>query len=165
MLNLLQPAVSSLVVALWQLSAMEILQLLCSHPCPLVNTPELNCQLLSHHHLFSASLAQFNSHLTGSKVKVEELLFSSSWRQTLETHDQSFFFQVNLCSISLYVTCSLTRRWVLSLINMHGLSSSVRIAHIACYWKFFLLHYIQVLCQYRLCRADHVYLTYLMLQR
>jgi hypothetical protein len=27
----------------------------------------------------------------------------------------------------------------------------------ACYWKFFLLHYIQVLCQYRLCKADHAY--------
>jgi hypothetical protein len=29
--------------------------------------------------------------------------------------------------------------------NMLGLSSSVRFAHIACYWKFFLLHYTQVL--------------------
>jgi hypothetical protein len=28
-----------------------------------------------------------------------------------------------------------------------------------------LVHYIQVLCQSRLCKADHVYLTYLMLQR
>jgi hypothetical protein len=28
-----------------------------------------------------------------------------------------------------------------------------------------LLHYAQVLCQYRLCRTDHAYLTYLMLQR
>jgi hypothetical protein len=27
------------------------------------------------------------------------------------------------------------------------------------------LHYTQVLCQYRLYRADHAYLTYLMLQR
>jgi hypothetical protein len=51
-----------------------------------------------------------------------------------------------------------------SLMNMLGLSSSVRIAHIACYWKFFLLHYTQVLCQSRLYR-DHAYLTYLMLQR
>jgi hypothetical protein len=31
--------------------------------------------------------------------------------------------------------------------------------------KFFLLHYIQVLCQSRLCKADHDHLTYLMLQR
>jgi hypothetical protein len=53
----------------------------------------------------------------------------------------------------------------LSLVNMLGLSSSVRIAHKTCYCKFLLLHYIQVLCQYRLCEADHVYLTYLMLQR
>jgi hypothetical protein len=29
--------------------------------------------------------------------------------------------------------------------------------------KCLLLHYTQVLCQYRLCRADHTYLTYLML--
>jgi hypothetical protein len=33
----------------------------------------------------------------------------------------------------------------LSLINMFGLSSNVRIAHIACYCKFFLLYYTQVL--------------------
>jgi hypothetical protein len=45
----------------------------------------------------------------------------------------------------------------LSLMNMLGLSSSV--------WKFFLLHYTQVVCQYRLWRADHAYLMYLMLKR
>jgi hypothetical protein len=53
----------------------------------------------------------------------------------------------------------------LSLMNMLPLSSSVRIAHIACYWTFLLVHYIQVLCQFRLCKADHAHLTYLMLQR
>jgi hypothetical protein len=53
----------------------------------------------------------------------------------------------------------------LSLMNMLALSSSVRIAHIACYWKFFLLHYIQVFCQSRLCKAEHTYLMHLMLQR
>jgi hypothetical protein len=49
-----------------------------------------------------------------------------------------------------------------------GLSlMSVRIAHrpMACYWKFFLLHYIQILCQYTLSKANHAYLTYPMLQR
>jgi hypothetical protein len=46
-----------------------------------------------------------------------------------------------------------------------SLFSSVRIVHIASYWKFFLVHYVQVLCQSRLCKADHVCLTYLMLQR
>jgi hypothetical protein len=44
--------------------------------------------------------------------------------------------------------------------NMLGLSSSVRTALIT-----LLLHYAQVLCQYRLCSADHAYLTYLTLQR
>jgi hypothetical protein len=38
----------------------------------------------------------------------------------------------------------------LSLMNMFGLSSSICMAHIACYSKFFFLHYLQVLCQYRL---------------
>jgi hypothetical protein len=70
------------------------------------------------------------------------------------------FFQLNLCGNSPYVTSSLTRRWVC-------LSSSVRIALTARYWQFFLLRYsyIQVLCQYGLCKAVHAYLTYLMLQR
>jgi hypothetical protein len=45
------------------------------------------------------------------------------------------------------------------------LSWSVCIRLIASYWKFFLLHYIQDLCQYRLCKVDHAYLTCLMLQR
>jgi hypothetical protein len=49
--------------------------------------------------------------------------------------------------------------------NILGLPWSVRIPHITCYCKFLLLHYIQVLCQSRHCRADHVYSTYLMLQR
>jgi hypothetical protein len=53
----------------------------------------------------------------------------------------------------------------LSLRSMLDLLSSVRIAHIARYWKPFLLHCIQVLCQCRLWKADHAYLTYLMLQR
>jgi hypothetical protein len=35
----------------------------------------------------------------------------------------------------------------------------VYVSHlIACYWKFILSDYIQVLCQYRLCKADHAYL-------
>jgi hypothetical protein len=36
--------------------------------------------------------------------------------------------------------------------NILCLSSSVRIAHIACYWKSFPLHCIKVLCQYKLAR-------------
>jgi hypothetical protein len=37
----------------------------------------------------------------------------------------------------------------LYLVNMLGFSSCVHFAHITCYWKFLLLHYTQVLCQYR----------------
>jgi hypothetical protein len=47
----------------------------------------------------------------------------------------------------------------LSLMNTLGLSSNVRIAHITCYCKFFLLHCIHDACQYRICKADHVYLN------
>jgi hypothetical protein len=53
----------------------------------------------------------------------------------------------------------------LSLKNTLGLSSSVPVALTACYWKFSLLHYMQVLCQCRLCKADHVYLMHLILQQ
>jgi hypothetical protein len=51
--------------------------------------------------------------------------------------------------------------------NMLDLSSSVRIAHIrvARCWKFFHLNYIKIFWQYRLCKGDHAYLTYFMLQR
>jgi hypothetical protein len=84
--------------------------------------------------------------------------------KTLETHDQRHFYQLNFCAYSLCNILS-DKKMGLSLMNMLGLSSSVRIAHIACYWKHFPWHYTQVLYQHRLCRADHVYLTYLMLQR
>jgi hypothetical protein len=53
----------------------------------------------------------------------------------------------------------------LSLINVLGFSWSVHFAHITRYWKFFLSHYTQVLCQYRLYIAEHAYLAYLMIQR
>jgi hypothetical protein len=43
--------------------------------------------------------------------------------------------------------------------NMLGLLSSICITHIACYWTFLLLHYTQVFCQCRLCKADPAYLT------
>jgi hypothetical protein len=57
-----------------------------------------------------------------------------------ETHYQSFFFQLNPCGNSPCVT--LTRKWFFFLMNMLGLSSSVRIAHVASYWKFLLFHCI-----------------------
>jgi hypothetical protein len=50
---------------------------------------------------------------------------SSSWRQSLETHDQRFSFQLNLCGNSPYVTSSLTRGWVCRLQLLLGLASAV----------------------------------------
>jgi hypothetical protein len=89
---------------------------------------------------------------------------SSSWRQPLETHDQRFF-QLNPCDNSPYVISSLTRRWF-CVLRICLTFRQVYISHIKhVIEKFFLLHYTPVLCQYRLCRADHAYLTYLMLQR
>jgi hypothetical protein len=86
---------------------------------------------------------------------------SSSRRQTPWDSRPETFFQLNPYSNSSYVTSFLTRRWVCLLWICLAFR---KIAHMVCYWKFFLLHYIQVFCQYRHCKADHAYLTYLMLQ-
>jgi hypothetical protein len=85
---------------------------------------------------------------------------SSSWCQAPWDPRPGFFSQLNSCDNSPYITSLLTRIWVLSLMNVFGLLSGVLMAHIACYWKFFLLPYTQVLCQSRFYIANHVYLTY-----
>jgi hypothetical protein len=59
---------------------------------------------------------------------------SSSWRQAHWDSRPDIIFQLNRCCL-----CSSHEKICLSLMNMLGLSSSVRIAHIACYWKIFLL--------------------------
>jgi hypothetical protein len=43
----------------------------------------------------------------------------------LETHDRRFFFQLNTCGHSPYVTSSLTRRWVFHLQMLLALASAV----------------------------------------
>jgi hypothetical protein len=83
----------------------------------------------------------------------------------LKTHDQTLFFNWTFAVIVLMYNILSDQKVGLSLLNMLGLSSSVHFTHIACYWKLFLFHYIQVLSQYRLYRTDHAYVTYLMLQR
>jgi hypothetical protein len=90
---------------------------------------------------------------------------SLSWRQApLSPTTRDFFPQLNPCSISPYVTSSLTRRWV-CLLRICLAFSQVYILHIQhVIEKFLPLHYTQVLCQYRLCRADHACLIHLMLQ-
>jgi hypothetical protein len=49
------------------------------------------------------------------KVTLRLAVYRESFRlgvKHLETHDQTFFFQLNSCGNSPYVTSSLTRRWV-----------------------------------------------------
>jgi hypothetical protein len=89
---------------------------------------------------------------------------SSSWRQAHWGSRPEFVFATEtLRSVPMYHL--LWREDGFVSYECAWLLSSVRIAHTACYWKFFLLHYTQALCQYRLYRAAHTYLTYLMLQR
>jgi hypothetical protein len=88
---------------------------------------------------------------------------SSPWRQApWDSRPWILFFQLNPCGHSPYVTLSLTRGWV-CLLWICFAFYKCSIAHIEYYWKFFLLHKIQVLCQYRLCKA--VMPISLMLQR
>jgi hypothetical protein len=116
-----------------------------------------------------ATVSQVTSKSSKSKTKLlcnwrftaNHLVLTSSLESTIT----NFSFQLSPCGNSLYVSSTLTRRSVGLLWICSAFSSSVRIAHIAWYWKFFVLHYTQVLCQCRLCKADHAYLTYLMLQR
>jgi hypothetical protein len=89
--------------------------------------------------LISRPLAQLSS-TPRAKVKVNVTLRLVVYRKSfllgvkpLETHDQNYFLQLNHCIYSPYVTTTLDLKMGLSLMNMLGLSSSVRIAHIACY--------------------------------
>jgi hypothetical protein len=109
---------------------------------------------------------------TSVKVKVKFTLRLVFYRQSvsvcvkpLETHDQTFFFQLNPCGNNPHVNILSDEKRGSSLMNMLGLSSSAYIAHTAYYLKFFLLHYtIQVLCRHRLCKAEHAYRTVLQQQ-
>jgi hypothetical protein len=93
---------------------------------------------------------------------------SSSWCQAPRDHDHRFFsfLQRNPCGHSPFVTSPLTIGWVCLLpTGFASPLSSVLIEHVTCYWKFFLVHYIQALSQFRVCKAFHVCLAHLMLQR
>jgi hypothetical protein len=86
---------------------------------------------------------------------------SSSWRQAPWGSRQEILFQLNPYGHSPYVAPPLTRGWVCLL---RICLAFVKCTYIACYWKMFLLHYIQVLCQHRPAswsclyhlRTDHV---------
>jgi hypothetical protein len=77
--------------------------------------------------------------------------------------DFFFFLQLNTCGRSPYVTSTLTRGWVCLLwIGFNFVKCTYRTYSMLL--KILLVHYIQILCQSRLCR-DHSYLMYLMLQQ
>jgi hypothetical protein len=103
------------------------------------------------------------THCSNCRLRVRvtlrlRFIASLPWRQAARgSWPEIFFWQLNPCRHSPHVTSSLTRGWVCLLwIGFASPLWSVRIAHIARYWKFFLVHYMQILCQYSLWKADHV---------
>jgi hypothetical protein len=100
------------------------------------------------------------------KVKVEVTLQLVVYHRSVALGVKCFeiFLQLNLAVKSLCNILS-DEKMGLCLMNMLGISSDVRLTHMACYWKFFLLKYIKFVCPYRLSKADHAYLTYPILQR
>jgi hypothetical protein len=110
-----------------------------------------------------------HAHILGTgeseTVKESELLYDGRFTtnqfvlapRPWGSRPELFFLQLNPYARSPCVTSSLTRRWCFFLWSVH-------IEHVACYSKFFLLYYMQVLCQSRLCKADHASRIYFMLQ-
>jgi hypothetical protein len=100
----------------------------------------------------------YSSDWPALKVKVKVTLRLAVYCQSvrlgdkpLETHDQRFFFQPNFCCNGPYVTSFLTKGWIY--FSWIGVAfCQVFIALTARYWKFFLIHYIKVLCRSRLCK-------------
>jgi hypothetical protein len=106
----------------------------------LVSTRDLTCQQSK-----STSKFLYDWRFTA----IQFVLASSPLRLTT----RFFLFQQNSCGNSPYVTSSLTRRWV-CLLWICLAFRQVYISHIQhVIENFFLLHYTQVLCQYRLYRT------------
>jgi hypothetical protein len=81
---------------------MEILQLLWSRRCPLVNSPQLNCQI--NYSAISSQPALHNSTELKAKVKVKVTLLLVVYRvdvKPLETQDLRFFFKYTLSVLVL----------------------------------------------------------------
>jgi hypothetical protein len=102
-----------------------------SFRCPLVDTPQLNTQLLNYHLNSLTNESLMNSRIR-VRVRVRVTLRLAVYRQSvrlgakpLETHDQRFFFQLNPCGHTPYVTSSLTTGWVCCLQFLLGLASAV----------------------------------------
>jgi hypothetical protein len=120
--------------------------------------PGLSCQLHTSHNCSSQPKLLYDWRLTANQF----LLASTPLRPTTRGFS---FPQLNCYGINPYVTSWLTKRWVCLL----WICLAFRQVYISHIWhvieKLLLLHYAQVLCQYRLCRAYHACLTYLLLQQ
>jgi hypothetical protein len=122
---------------------------------------------LSHTNLLLFKLPYEGSPVVRVRVTLRLAVYRKSVHlgaKPLESHDQKYFFATEPLRSSPYVTSSLTRGWVCLLwIGLAFVKCKYRIYSILL--TILLLHYILVLCPSRLCKAEHAYLTYLMLQR
>jgi hypothetical protein len=116
----------------------------------------------------SATSFLYQLQLSTDRVRVRVTLRLSIYRQsvrlgakTLDVHDQRFF-QLNTYGHRPYVTSSLTRWWICLLwigfafVKCTYCTCSMLLKFLPC-----ALYTSPALCQSRLCKADHVYLTYL----
>jgi hypothetical protein len=94
--------------------------------------------------------------LSQIKVTLRQAVYQAPWDSQPEIS-----FQVNTCG---NVTCSLARRWVF-LLRICLVFRQMYVSHICHVNENSSFCTTQVLCQYRLYRANRAYLTYLMLQR
>jgi hypothetical protein len=119
-------------------------------PCWLAAVSDLNWVPPGHSLLTRSIPHTLTAHephsLTAVRVTLLLVVFRQSFHlgvKPLEPHDQRLFLQPNP-----YATSSLTRRYLGRLWIGLALSSiRILVAHVACYWKFFLLDYIKVLWQ------------------
>jgi hypothetical protein len=90
--------------------------------------------------LWSQKQSQHN-YMTGGLPPVSSFRRKAPWGSRLEN-----FLQLNPCGHSSYVTSFLTRGWI-CLLRIRWALSSVHIANMAGYWKYFLLYtYKSFLC-------------------
>jgi hypothetical protein len=148
----------------WKPGELELLACLLHYggECTCLVWPQCTRETVSEYKHWRHEPIEIMSH----QVKVGVTLRLAVYRQSLRlvasplrctTRDCFFFLQLNPSVHSPYVASSLTRGWgCLLWIDFASPLSNVRIAHVICYWKFFLVHYKQVLCQSRFCIADLV---------
>jgi hypothetical protein len=118
-------------------------------PLPLCSRTLLGIsyQLLTSH---SISSQPTQSHLR-IKVTLRLEVYRQSARlraKPLETHDQCFFFLLNTCGYSPYVTLSLTREWICRLQLLLILASASRIQVSRTTWSREMLYNVSTIINF-----------------